>query len=492
MRFIDITLKQGFQEKNVVFSDKANMIYSKKNTVGKTTFLRAILYALGYPIPSTKGIKFEDIEFNLTVENDGKKYKLYRHNSYLSIDDGQEQKGYSLPTDFYEVMKICTKIDNIDVLDNLLGAFYMDQEKGWTLLNRGKVIGNIAFNIESLVRGLGGKDCDEQIKELEAVKRQIKKYDYMNSVAAYQEEISEAGENLVFDSADEIVDRRIEILQAERAPVVEELRQIQDILRKNKLLAEYISEMKLIVKSSTGEEILVTSDTLIDFVDNNNFLVARREMLASELEQINKKIKSLETQKKKDERIFKVQTIIEEFDADISKIHVDSIAIQNVINRLKKQKKNLQDQIRTLTKSDNDDIVIALHDCISGYAKELGISEMYVAPNKDYIFTNDLKSLTGTILHKIVFSFKLAYLKLIKEKTGLILPIVLDSPSGREVKIETVEEMLKIIQRDFSEHQLIVASIYDFDLDNKKVIEFKDRLFSTEDIIKISDSYIEK
>lgn len=72
MRFIDITLKQGFQEKNVVFSDKVNMIYSKKNTVGKTTFLRAILYALGYPIPSTKGIKFEDIEFNLTVENDGK------------------------------------------------------------------------------------------------------------------------------------------------------------------------------------------------------------------------------------------------------------------------------------------------------------------------------------------------------------------------------------------------------------------------------------
>lgn len=492
MRFVDITLKEGFQKKKVEFSDKANLIYSKKNTAGKTTFLRAILYALGYPIPSTKGIKFEDIEFNLTVENNGKIYKIYRHNAYLSIDDGQEQKGYSLPTDFHEVMKICTGIDNKDVLDNLLGTFYMDQEKGWTLLNRGKVIGNITFKIESLVRGLGGKNCDEQIRELEAVKRQIKKYEYMNSVAAYQEEINAAGENLVFESADEIVDRKIEILQTERAPVVEELRQIQDILRKNQLLAEYISDMKLIVKSSTGEEILVTPDTLIDFSDNNDILVARREMLANELKQINRKIKGLESRKKKDERLFKVQTIIEEFDADISKIHVDSIATQSVINKLKKQKKNLQDQIQFLTKSDNNDIVIELHDCISGYAKELGISETYVAPNKNYIFTKDLKSLTGTILHKIVFSFRLAYLKLIKDKTGLTLPIVLDSPSGREVKIETVEEMLKIIQRDFSEHQLIVASIYDFELYNKKVIEFKDRLFSTEDVIQIFSSDTEQ
>lgn len=50
-----------------------------------------------------------------------------------------------------------------------------------------------------------------------------------------------------------------------------------------------------------------------------------------------------------------------------------------------------------------------------------------------------------TILHKIIFSFKLAYIKLIKEKKGIILPAVLDSPTGREVKHSTVEKMLKII-----------------------------------------------
>ena len=50
MKLIEITLKEGFLEKTVQFSEKANIIFSQKNTSGKTTFLRAIFYALGYPV----------------------------------------------------------------------------------------------------------------------------------------------------------------------------------------------------------------------------------------------------------------------------------------------------------------------------------------------------------------------------------------------------------------------------------------------------------
>lgn len=475
-------LQEGLLEKRIVFSDFVNMIYSEKNSVGKTTLIRAILYGLGYSIPSTKGIKFDNIEFNMTIENNGNVYKIYRHNSYFTIDEGKEQIEYSLPSDFYEVNKKLFGIDNNDVVDNLLGAFYMDQEKGWTLLNRGKVIGNIPFNIESLVRGLDGKSCDEQIRELEAVKRQIKKYEYMYSVASYQEEISKAGENLVFDTADEVLERRIELLHAESRPIQEELNQIKNILRKNKLLAEYISELKLIVQSSTGEEIPVTESTLIGYSDNSELLVARREILAGQIDQINRQIKLIKGQMKKENGLFKVQTAIQSFDADISKIQVDAIATKHIIDRLKLQKRKIQEEIRRQTKSGNN-VVERLHKCISSYATELGVSEMYVSPSKDYIFTNDLKSLSGTILHKIVFSFKLAYIKLIREKTGVILPIIMDSPSGREVKIETVQEMLKIVIRDFSNHQLIIASIYDYMLKNENLIKLENSLFGIADIL---------
>lgn len=486
MRFVEFTLKEGFFQKTVKFSEIANIIYSQKNTAGKTTFLRTIFYAFGYSVPSTKGIKFDDMEFWLTVESNGKLYKLYRHNSYLSLDDGQEQIDYSLPTDFYEIHAKVTGCDNKDILDNLIGASYMDQEKGWTLLNRGKVIGNISFNIEALVRGLGGKECVDELVQLEAVKRQLKKYEYMYSVAEYQEAIHEAGEDIEYDAPDEVIDRRLEALKAEREPVSDELKQIKSILRKNKVLAEYIADMKLTVQSSSGEEIPVTRDTLVGFTDNNELLTARREMLAAELDDINRKITDLEKQKGKEEQLFKVQTAIEAFDSDIKKISVDAIATQRIIDQLKRERQKLQERIRSMTKQDNG-VVLELHNCISAYAKELDVSETYVSPNKDYIFTNDLKSLSGTILHKIVFSFKLAYIKLIKEKTGIVLPIVLDSPSGREVEHSTVESMLKIIQRDFPEHQLIVASIHDYDLKDKKIIEFKDRLFSPTDLMKVGE-----
>lgn len=484
MKIIELVLKEGLFQKTVKFSEKVNIIYSVENSVGKTTFLRAIFYALGYPVPSTKGIRFDGMEFWITVDNNSIKYKLYRRNSYLSVDDGTNQKDYSLPTDWYEVHSLLTGCDNKNILDNLLGASYMDQEKGWTLLNRGKVIGNISFNIETLVRGLGDKTCDDELLQLEAVKRQLKKYEYMHSVAEYQEAIHEAGEDIEYDTPDEILDYRVEILKAERDPILDELIQIKSILRKNKLLAEYITEMKLAVQTPAGDEIPVTQETLVGFIDNNKLLSARREMLVADLDKINRKIESFEKQKRKDEQLFKVQTAIEAFDSDIKRISVDAIATQRIIDQLKRERKKLQERILTMTKQDNC-VVEELHNCISTYANELGISEEYVAPNKDYIFTNDLKSLSGTILHKIVFSFKLAYIRLIKEKTGIILPIVLDSPTGREVEIKTVEKMLQIIQRDYSEHQLIIASIHDYDLNDRKKIEFKDRLFNNTDIMSV-------
>lgn len=471
-----ISIKDGLLSRNIEFCDIANTIHSIENSVGKTSFVRCILYALGYPVPSTRGLNFAEFEFEMIVSNSGKKYKIYRHNAYMTVDDDDGQCIYSVPTDVNEVMSKLTGIDNKEVLDNLLGAFYMDQEKGWTLLNRGKVIGNIAFNIESLVRGLAGVDCNDLIDALDAVNRQIKKYEYMYSVSEYQDELALAEKTMVYDSSDEILDREIELLYSERLPLDDELKQIRSILKNNKMLAAYIAQMKLIVKGTNGERIPVNKDTLIDFNDNSEILTARIGMLSSKIDDINKRIKTLSEQKKKSEGLFKVKTIIDSFDSDISKIHVNQIATKNVLSKLKNERKHLQQNIRKTTKSGNT-IVDELHKSISSYAKELGVDEKYVSAKKDYIFTNDLQSLTGTVLHKIVFSFKLSYIKMIREKTGAILPIIMDSPSGREVIYKTVEEMLKIVQRDFSDHQLIVISIHDFNLMNKKSIEFKGRLF---------------
>mgnify|MGYP003296893280 FL=1 len=106
---------------------------------------------------------------------------------------------------------------------------------------------------------------------------------------------------------------------------------------------------------------------------------------------------------------------------------------------------------------------------IEKYAKELSL-EKYINLRTDFIFTHNLKELSGAILHKIVFAFKLGFIIEVEKYLGYKLPIVLDSPSGREVDKSNVEKMFEILNRDFSDHQVIVASIHDYDSFNKRKV----------------------
>lgn len=476
MRFIEITIRNGFAEKRIQFSKDSNLIHSQNNSVGKTTFLRALLYAMGYPIPDTRGLKLKNMEFWLVLETQRGQYVLHRQNAAISINDGVSTNIYSLPTDLPEVLEMITGCDNPNILNNLLGAFYLDQEKGWTLLNRGKVIGGISFNIDLLVQGLSGVDCSDDLARQDAIKHELKKYNYMLSVSDYQKSLIATGEDLELNTPDEETKIRIEVCKTKKASLEREYNQITEILKQNTEFGKYISKMKLKVLSANGEEIPVTEHTLVGFDDNSTYLAVRREILASEIGKINKKIEGYEKQKKKQNGIFDIRTSIQEFDSNIQNIHVDPIAVKGIINQLNKEMKALSNKIYTLTRQDFQ-LIDELHYLVKSYAMELGVDGSYVSARRDYLFTRDLKSLSGAILHKLVFSFRLAYIRTIRERAGIILPLILDSPSGREVQLSTVGDMLKLFQRDFPDHQLVVASIYDFEMKNKNLIEFQRRLF---------------
>lgn len=104
----------------------------------------------------------------------------------------------------------------------------------------------------------------------------------------------------------------------------------------------------------------------------------------------------------------------------------------------------------------------------SKYFKEFDV-EKFTDNNENYLFTHDLKSLSGAVLHLTVFSFRLAYIKAIEQATNISLPIVIDSPSGKEVKKENVEKMMNILERDFPHNQVIIASIFQYDIENLRI-----------------------
>jgi hypothetical protein len=297
----------------------------------------------------------------------------------------------------------------------------------------------------------------------------------MFDVAQYQADINAHNENIAFDTPAEEIEKKLDVLYSERKPISDELERVKSVIRKNTSFVKFISDFKLVVQEN-GIRINVNKDTLVDFHENVEYLVTKRRLIVNQLSDLDKKISSLKEKQEDSKTLFNVQTRIQEFDADVSKMKVDTITTNRIIKQLENKQRIIKDTINQKIKQNNP-IVYELYQLISSYTTELGIHKRYVSSQPEYIFTDDLKSLSGAIFHKIIFSFKISYVKLIFNHTGIRLPIIMDSPSGREVDKINIADTMKILDRDFSEHQIIIASINKYNLSGMNYIELKDRLF---------------
>ena len=187
-----------YEDAVYIFS-KTNLIHSEKNAKGKTSLVRLLLYSLGYNIPATKGLKsFNNITTEAIVENNNETYIIKRYFRYITVEEKRRPTTeYILPEQEKELHKKIINIDNKQIIDNLLGSYYIDQDKGWTLLNRGKVIGDIRFNIENLISGITNSDITEdkeKIKKLTSGSRAITvRYSKVKGAGGYQIAIRKKG-----------------------------------------------------------------------------------------------------------------------------------------------------------------------------------------------------------------------------------------------------------------------------------------------------------
>ena len=469
-----IYIKEGLLERNIEFHKNVNLIFSNKNSCGKTTLIRFILYSLGYSIPSTKKLKFEKcyVKTELELDNRSSIY-LTRENGYSIIFTSAEKEvTYILPEQMKELHSVIFNTNNITVLNNILGTFYFDQEKGWTLLNRGVVIGSIHFNIDELIRGISEKDCTELITKEKRLSSNLSKYRQMFSIAQYRDSVSE--DSLVRTSYSEESNVAIEQLRMKRSSIEKELRRVNQSIAGNRKFQEFVADMKLLIKAEDGSYITVTKDNIVGLNDSNELLLAKKKLLTAELGNVVSNIEKLVNQQRKEDgqlSFFESESIAEIFDKRIVEIPMNQIAIKREIYRIEKELKIVREEIMKISRSDNS-IVSSLYNNIVKYAKELGIGDSE-SVTKKYLFTSNLKELSGAVLHKTVFAFKMAYILEIEKYLKIKLPIILDSPSGKEVDHENIELMMNILKRDFCNNQIIIASIYEYSFSkvNKVVLE---------------------
>ena len=371
---------------------------------------------------------------------------------------------------------------NKDLLNNILGAIYADQEKGWTLLNRGTAIGSIRFNIEELIRGLSGCDCSDLIKREAQLSRELSKYRQMSSIAKYRETVISESGDLIADDYETETESMITQLLMRQKNLQTELKRVEKNIADNKRVKTYIGEMKLMVLAPDGETIIpVTENNIVGLSDTLDFLITKRKMIAGELQQVMHKLSSLQKESNSESEqlsFLQSESMIDIFDKKIASVPMNAVAIEREIKRLEKTLKAIRQEISAKTKSDSG-IIKSLYDNMVRFATvlDVGNSESIAS---SYLFTSNLKELSGAVLHKTVFAFRLAYIIEIQKKLGIKLPLILDSPSGKEVDPDNVQLMMNILKTEFSENQIIIASIFKYDFDTVNTIEIKNRLIEIE------------
>lgn len=467
------------EERTITFSEGVNLIFSRVNSKGKTTLLRFMLYSLGYNIPSTRKMKFEQCEVITKIHCDRLgDIVLSRFNgTILEMEYNGEKTTYILPDQLHDIQRIIFGTDRTDVLDNILGAIYADQEKGWTLLNRGTAIGSIRFNIEELIRGLSGCDCSDLIQKERQLTNELGKYRQMFSVAKYRESVVAESNTLVSDDYAVESDAVVAQLLIRQNTLQHELKRIDKTLTDNRRFRHYVEEMKLMVQSPDGSIIPVTAENIVGLTDTIDYLIAKRKMISSDLQAVMRQLSNMQKEQNEEAEqlaFYQSESLIEIFDKKIAAVPIDAKAVNKEIKHLETALKAIRKEISTKTKS-NTKVIMSLYENMVKYASELGVGNSESIATS-YLFTSNLKELSGAVLHKTVFAFRLAYIIEIEKFLDIKLPIILDSPSGKEVDQTNIQLMVNILKRDFSKNQIIIASIFQYDFDSVNLIEIKNRL----------------
>lgn len=473
-----------FTEENEIFYKfgRNTMIYSIHNSKGKTTLIRFILYALGYQIPATEGIgNFDNMEFEILIKNNEQNFSINREKDIVKVKINKESLEFKIPEQENELHCLIFGIENGTILNNLLAVFYIDQEKGWTLLNRGKIIGNIRFNIEEFIAGISNINIQNLISEKKVLNREIKKYRYIKNTIDINNEFNEDDDDTIEEyeqvSMNELIQLQKE-KQLELKKIKNEIKRLEKSILKNSEFGKMIENYGLIIEYQ-GQEIQLTRNNLFDFDRNQNLMKIKIQDLKLQLNKINKEQDKIIEQINNKNTLFQTEDLLETMQRNIERLGIDISKIDKIIRQLSNKRNTINNDIKNKLVFKNDQLK-EYYDIIYRYSKELGI-EGYISDNSPkYVLMNKLKGLSGRVLAQMSFVFKLSYIKAIENAFNVCLPIIMDSPRTNELSEESTNQMMEILKRDFSNHQIITASIYKNKVIDFDIINLENGLFSVD------------
>jgi hypothetical protein len=465
-------IKYGMFEKKFTFDEKIQVFTSHKNSSGKTTLIRFLLYGLGFNIPNTRSIKMEKYDVITNIINDDvKEIEVFRSNisAYLKYDSTNENH-FLIPHETSEMHKLIFNIDNILILESLLGVIYFDQEKGWTMLNRGTIIGRNSFKIEEYIRGLSNIDASEVIKKIDYLEDLKTKYSKLLDIAEYQEEIAKSTGNISYESYEKKIVKEINIVKSEISALESDIKSLKKSINDNTSFRKYIEKMRLYVLYK-DERIPVNEDTIDGLPEFKQIQEKRLDLKYRTLKKLYSTLDDKQKQYEKQYGLLQVEDKIIDYENRILGSRIDTMELYRIVDNVKDRLRDAKSELKELNES-NIQLMHKINNYVLFAMDHFGITDSIHVNQDTYLLTKDLKSLSGTLLHFTVAAFKYAYIKILQETYDINVPIVIDSPGGKEVKDENVEKLLNFYINEFPKNQIIISTMVNLESLEEVNIEY--------------------
>lgn len=431
--------------------DDRNLIYNSKNVQGKTTLIRFMIYGLGYNIPITHNIDPNSCKITIRLTCKKIEYTLVRKGKHVDLITKDSAITFPVNNTNVALISKITGCDNQRLLSQILGTFYIDQESGWVVFNRGKVISKQDYNIDQLIYCLSDLDDSIFIKK-KVIEKEIR--DNKNIINQFnsQSELDDYDECDIHIS-DEIFDARqqLELLQIELKDHLLSKKMSQSILKQNDDLIKLLDSFRLKIIHN-DEYIPVTHENIVGFDDSKDFYNAKITHEDSIIANLNYKIAELNAS---------IEELIIKNDVDTAlyskgarrTIKIDTKLTKRNIDLLNDEKRVVDNLIEeSVSKEQYKD---KLNNRLVEYAQLLDVSDLI--NSSKLILEHDFRKITGTNKQKLILAYRFAALTVVSEYLGLNLPIIIDS-IDRETDEENIGTIISFINR-FQDHQIIMASI---------------------------------
>jgi hypothetical protein len=441
--------------KYVAFSHR-NLINSSENSVGKTTLIRLILFAMGFAIPSTQKVNFNNLITRIYIENNSKNYLLIRSKDSVKIyEDDSYIETFNVRVE-NEIGVVIFGITNNLIINNILATFYFDQEKGWTLLNRGTVIGGIKFNIEEYLEGMSQNELGQYRQSVLRLNKDIAFYSQLKKLI----EINDDRERKVNDfnwSDVKNKENQIRTIDLDIEQTESQISQLKEVRNDNQKVMRMVDSLNLVVRTDSGDSIIVSKDNVENFKINTSILDIRISSLNKQLDK-KKALKNELQSNLQNIQLFNMESRVDKFKESVKNLNMTPQSFELILKDLRAKRRELNQKIKNIMNDSN--LANELYSLIIKYSEVLGVKD-YIDETTDFILTSNLKRYSGAVLHLIVFAYRMALLKLLERHLKVKPPIIIDSPLSGELDEENVNKMFELLKNEFDDYQLIVASIND-------------------------------